>query len=70
MKYVIVSPRLGKPGDVYEPDAFINVAALLEGGFIKKVLDAAVPAEETAEESAPAPAKSAKTNSKKHATEE
>lgn len=70
MKYVIVSPRVGTPGDVYEPDAFINVAALLEHGFIKKVLDAAVPASETAEESAPASAKSAKTNNKKQATEE
>lgn len=69
MKYVIVSPRLGTPGDVYNPETVINLGALISGGFIK-ALDAAVPAEETAEESAPAPVKSAKTNSKKHATEE
>lgn len=69
MKYVIVSPRLGTPGDVYEPEAVINLGALIAGGFIK-ALDEAVPAEETAEESAPAPAKSAKTNSKKSANEE
>lgn len=69
MKYVIVSPRLGTPGDVYNPEAVINLGALISGGFIK-ALDNPEPVEETAEESAPAPAKSAKTNSKKHATEE
>lgn len=69
MKYVIVSPRLGKPGDVYNPETVINLGALIAGGFIK-ALDKADSAEETAEESAPAPVKSAKTNSKKSATEE
>lgn len=69
MKYVIVSPRLGTPGDVYNPETVINLGALISGGFIK-ALDNSAPVGETAEESAPAPAKSAKTNSKKHATEE
>ena len=32
--YIIVSPRIGTPGDVYEPDDGINVDALLDGGLI------------------------------------
>ena len=32
--YVIVSPRLGNPGDPFEPAEGINVDALLEAGFI------------------------------------
>ena len=43
MKYVIVSPRLGTPGDVYNPETVINLGALISGGFIK-ALDAAEPA--------------------------
>ena len=35
MAYVIVSPRLGKVGDAYEPADGINVEALIDGGFIK-----------------------------------
>ena len=32
--YVIVSERVGTPGDVYTPADGINVQALLDGGFI------------------------------------
>jgi hypothetical protein len=32
--YIIVSPRLGTPGDVYEPEEGVNVDALIEGGFV------------------------------------
>jgi hypothetical protein len=32
--YVIVSPRLGTPGDKYEPADGVNVQALIDGGFI------------------------------------
>ena len=32
--YVIVSPRLGTPGDKYEPADGINVQALIDGGLI------------------------------------
>jgi len=32
--YIIVSPRLGTPGDVYEPQEGVNVEALLEGGLV------------------------------------
>jgi len=32
--YVIVSPRLGTPGDKYEPTEGVNVQALINGGFI------------------------------------
>lgn len=36
MKYEIVSPRIGIPGDTYEPSEGVNVEALVEGGFIKQ----------------------------------
>ena len=32
--YVIVSPRIGTPGDPYEPQDGINVDALVEAGLI------------------------------------
>ena len=32
--YVIVSPRIGTPGDAYEPQDGVNIDALLEGGLI------------------------------------
>ena len=32
--YVIVSPRIGTPGDKYEPQDGVNIDALLEGGLI------------------------------------
>jgi hypothetical protein len=54
MPYKIISPRLGEPGTEYDADGAaangINVAALVEGGFL--------------EQSANETAKPAKTNSK------
>ena len=32
--YVIVSRRIGTPGDPYEPHDGVNVDALIEGGLI------------------------------------
>jgi hypothetical protein len=32
--YRIVSNRIGTPGDIYEPEAGVNVEALLIHGFI------------------------------------
>jgi hypothetical protein len=32
--YIIVSPRLGTPGDKFEPTEGINIDALIEGGFL------------------------------------
>jgi len=32
--YIIVSPRLGTPGDKFEPTDGINVQALIDGGLI------------------------------------
>lgn len=32
--YTIISPRLGTPGDKYEPVDGINVQALIDGGLI------------------------------------
>ncbi len=54
MSYVIASSKLGKIGDIYEPKAGINVAALLAGGFI---LEQEV---STTEEAKPAKTKSKK----------
>ncbi len=54
MSYVIASSKLGKIGELYEPRAGINIAALLAGGFIVKV-----------EVSTTEEAKPAKTKSKK-----
>lgn len=34
MDYIIVSPRVGTPGDPFVPDEGTNIDALLEGGFI------------------------------------
>ena len=34
MKYVIKSIKVGTIGDEFEPSAGINVAVLLDGGFI------------------------------------
>ncbi len=34
MKYEIVSPRIGTPGDEYVPVEGVNIDALLAGGFI------------------------------------
>ena len=34
MTYRIVSPRIGTPGDKFEPEAGVNVEALLIHGFI------------------------------------
>ena len=36
MKYTIISPRLGTPGDTYEPVDDVNVEALVAGGFIQQ----------------------------------
>ena len=36
MKYDIVSPRLGNPGDLFTPKPGVNVTALLDNGFIKE----------------------------------
>lgn len=32
--YIIVSPRIGTPGEKYEPADGVNVDALIEGGLI------------------------------------
>jgi hypothetical protein len=37
MNYVIISPRVGTPGEPYEPKPGINIKALLAGGFIEQV---------------------------------
>ena len=49
MKYRVVSPRVGTPGDIYEPEVWVNLQVLLNNGFIE-------PAEDPATE-APKPAK-------------
>ena len=55
MKYLIVSPRVGTPGDEYQPRPGVNVEALLAMGAIRKADKVSTPAQP----------KSAKTKSKK-----
>ncbi len=35
MKYVVVSPRVGTPGEIFTAEPGVNYEALLAGGFIK-----------------------------------
>ena len=37
MKYRIISPRIGTPGELWEPPVQINVGVLLKHGFIEAV---------------------------------
>lgn len=67
MKYVIVSERVGTPGEIYNPDVVVNLSALISGGFIKPLEESA---KEPAEEPTTTVMKSAKNNSKKASTEE
>lgn len=48
MKYRIVSPRVGTPGEIYEPEAWINLQHLINGGFIEPVEDHPQPAHKPA----------------------
>jgi hypothetical protein len=36
MAYSIISELVGNPGDQFHPGEYINVEALIEGGFIKE----------------------------------
>ena len=36
MSYVIVSNRVGSPGDAYTPAPGVNLQTLLDNGFIKE----------------------------------
>ena len=62
MKYRIVSPRIGTPGELYEPETWINIHHLLQAGFIE-------PAEQPAKDPAPADPKPAKTKTTKQPKE-
>lgn len=55
MKYRIVSPLVGTPGEIYNPTDAVNVDALIAGGFI-------VPDEPTPADEKPAKTKSTKTD--------
>jgi hypothetical protein len=52
MKYRIVSPRLGTPGELYEPQVWVNIDHLLKNGFIE-------PAHTDSGDTAPEPEKPA-----------
>ena len=54
-EYIVVSPRVGTPGEPWEPDIYVNVHALLEGGFIRQATDA---------DPTPAPAKASRVKPK------
>ena len=34
MTYKIISPRLGTPGDEFNPGEGVNIEALIAGGFV------------------------------------
>ena len=36
MKYVVISPRVGIPGEPYIPVGGVNIDALIAGGFIEQ----------------------------------
>lgn len=36
-EYIIVSPRVGTPGELWEPIDGVNIDALIAGGFIRRV---------------------------------
>jgi hypothetical protein len=43
--YKIISPKVGTPGDVFEPADGINIQALIDGGFIQDThIDTSKPA--------------------------
>ena len=50
MKYVVVSPKVGKPGAAYVPAEGTNVLALIAGGFIKPAPKTEKPAKLEAEQ--------------------
>ena len=54
-EYIVVSPRVGTPGEPWEPDIYVNVHALLEGGFIRRATDP---------DPTPAPAKASRVKAK------
>lgn len=55
MKYRIISPRIGTPGALWEPEVFVNVHALLESGFIERASEE--PTDETPDAPKPKKAK-------------
>ena len=59
--YIIKSPRVGVVGTEFVPKSGTNIAALIWGGFIEKVVN-----EATDEVSTPAPKKGAKNKRATH----
>jgi hypothetical protein len=53
--YRVLSPLVGTPGEIYNPEIYVNLNALISGGFIEAITDEPTPADE----------KPAKTKSKK-----
>ena len=37
MQYRIVSPRVGTPGEIYNPETWVNIGVLIDGGFIEPI---------------------------------
>lgn len=37
MQYRIISPRVGTPGDIYQPEVWVNIGVLIEAGFIEPI---------------------------------
>lgn len=62
MKYRIISPRLGTPGELYEPQVWVNIDHLLKNGFIER-------ADTDAGDTAPTDQKPAKTKTSRQPKE-
>ena len=61
MKYRVVSPRVGIPGEIYDPPVYVNIGILLANGFIEQV----DPADEAKQNTPTEHPKPAKTKQKK-----
>jgi len=62
MKYRIISPRLGTPGELYEPQVWVNIGHLIANGFIEA-------ADTNAGDTAPTDPKPAKTKTSRQPKE-
>ena len=62
MKYRIISPRIGTPGELYEPQVWVNIGHLIANGFIE-------PEHNHAGDTAPTDAKPAKTKTSRQPKE-
>lgn len=56
MKYRIISPRIGTPGELYEPPVYVNIGVFLREGWIEQI-DTGAEAAQNEPTETPKPAK-------------